>query len=67
MRTEIDILKTLRHPNIITLLNWFETAGEICVVLEYALGDLFTILLDDHHIAEEEVRKIACQLVDALQ
>ena len=33
---EIEILRTLRHPNIILMLDWFETKEEICVVTEFA-------------------------------
>ncbi len=67
LRSEIEILKNLRHENIILMLDFFETKGEICVVTEYALvafilgiklnfqGELFQILEDDHHLPEEEV------------
>jgi fused-like protein len=36
LRQEIAILQSLRHPNIILMLDWFETKDEICVVTEYA-------------------------------
>jgi len=43
-RQEISILKKLRHPNIILMLDWFETKMEICVVTEFAQGELFEVL-----------------------
>jgi fused-like protein len=66
LRQEIEIMKALRHPNIITLLDWFETDTEICVVTELAEGELFQILEDDKKLPEDEVQKVAYQLVSAL-
>jgi len=65
-RQEIQILKKLRHENIILLLDSFETPHEFCLVTEFAQGELFEILEDDGTLPESEVRKIAQQLVQAL-
>lgn len=67
LRSEIEILKRLSHPNIITLLDWFETKTEICVVTEFAQGELFEILEEDKSLDEDVIQRIACQLVRALQ
>ena len=66
LRQEIDILRGLHHENIILLLDSFETPHEFCVVTEFAQGELFEILEDDHNLPETEVRKIAQQLVQSL-
>jgi len=66
LRQEIDILKGLYHENIILLLDSFETTHEFCMITEFAQGELFEILEDDHNLPENEVRKIAQQLVHAL-
>eukprot|EP00906_Rhabdomonas_costata_P025024 RCo035864 len=66
LRQEIEILTKLNHDNIILLLDWFETPGEFCVVMEYAQGEVFEILEDDRCLPEAEVAKIARQLVRAL-
>lgn len=34
IETEIDILRRVRHPNIISLKEMFETDKEICLVME---------------------------------
>ena len=34
LRQEIDILKRLRHENIVLLLDTFETKTEFCLVTE---------------------------------
>ena len=38
LRQEIDILRKLRHPNIIEMLDAFETKTDFCVVTEFAQG-----------------------------
>ncbi|XP_062507708.1 serine/threonine-protein kinase 36-like [Corticium candelabrum] len=63
---EIDLMKGLKHPNIITMLDSFETDEEVCVVTEFANGELFQILEDDKKFPEEQVQRIASQLVSAL-
>ncbi|GMF38048.1 unnamed protein product [Phytophthora lilii] len=48
------------------MLDSFETDGEFCMVTEYAQGELFQVLEDEHSLPEEEIRKIAIQLIQAL-
>jgi fused-like protein len=68
LRTEMQILESLTDcPYIIRMLDWFETASEICVVTEFASGELFEVLEDDQSLPESTVRSIAIQLVDALR
>ncbi|CAM8993226.1 unnamed protein product [Rhodiola kirilowii] len=66
LRQEIEILRKLRHENIIQMLDSFETPQEFCVVTEFAQGELFEILEDDKCLPEEQVQAIAKQLVRAL-
>ncbi|XP_014873126.1 serine/threonine-protein kinase 36 isoform X1 [Poecilia latipinna] len=66
LKREIEIMRDLRHPNIVQLFDSFETETEVVVVTEYAEGQLFQILEDDGHLPESQVREIACQLVSAL-
>ncbi|CAI9087056.1 OLC1v1021022C1 [Oldenlandia corymbosa var. corymbosa] len=66
LRQEIEILRKLKHENIIEMLDSFESPQEFCVVTEFAQGELFEILEDDKCLPEEEVQAIAKQLVRAL-
>lgn len=66
LRQEIEILRKLKHENIIQMLDSFEGAQEFCVVTEFAQGELFEILEDDKCLPEEQVQAIAKQLVRAL-
>lgn len=66
LRREIEIMQGLKHPNIITLLDSFDTDNEVCVVTDFADGELFHILEDDQKLPEKIVHHIAHQLVSAL-
>lgn len=66
LRQEIEILRKLKHENIIQMLDSFESPQEFCVVTEFAQGELFEILEDDKCLPEEEVQRITKQLVRAL-
>ncbi|CAF3899378.1 unnamed protein product, partial [Rotaria magnacalcarata] len=66
LRREIDILRKMKHENIVDMLNSFETNNEIVVVTERGLADLYQLLEDDVSLPEETVQKIACQLASAL-
>jgi fused-like protein len=66
LRSEIEILTKLNHDHIVSLFDTFETQNEFVVVMEYAQGELFEVLEDDKTLPEEEVQRIAKQLVRAL-
>ncbi|KAF5781833.1 putative protein kinase ULK-Fused family [Helianthus annuus] len=59
MLTFLQILRKLKHENIIQMLDSFESPQVFC-------GELFEILEDDQCLPEDEVQKIAKQLVSAL-
>jgi len=66
LRSEIEILRRLDHPNIIRMLDAYETPREFCLVMEFAPGELFRILQDDGKLPLEAVRSIAAQMCRAL-
>jgi fused-like protein len=67
LRQEIAILRQLDHPNVILLLDYFETPRDVVVVTEFAPhGELLNILKDDQFLSEDSVRSIAVQLTSAL-
>ncbi|NWV10088.1 STK36 kinase, partial [Ptilonorhynchus violaceus] len=66
LQREIEIVRDLHHPNIIQMLDSFETDKEVVVVTDYAEGELFQILEDDKSLPEDQVQTIAAQLISAL-
>jgi serine/threonine protein kinase len=65
--TEIAILANMRHPNVISLLDWFETKDEVHLVFEQASGgELFDRLHALGHYTERDAACIAAVLCNAL-
>uniref|UniRef100_A0A087WS61 non-specific serine/threonine protein kinase n=1 Tax=Mus musculus TaxID=10090 RepID=A0A087WS61_MOUSE len=49
-------MRGLWHPNIVHMLDSFETDKEVVVVTDYAEGELFQILEDDGKLPEDQIR-----------
>lgn len=65
---EIDVVKGLRHPNLIRFLQAIETTHRVYIVMEYAEnGSLLDIIRKDHHIDETRSRRWFHQLLDAVE
>ncbi|OHS97467.1 AGC family protein kinase [Tritrichomonas foetus] len=66
LRREIDILSKVNHPNIMKMIDVFETDTNFCIVTELARGDLFQVIDDEQILPESALKPIAAQLVSAL-
>eukprot|EP00039_Didymoeca_costata_P013798 m.215018 g.215018 ORF g.215018 m.215018 type:complete len:1222 (-) comp15874_c0_seq3:1529-5194(-) len=66
LRREMEIMRTLHHPNIVRMHETFEMATQFVVVTDFAEGELFQIIEDDKCLPLEQVREVAQQLVSAL-
>ncbi|XP_044755661.1 serine/threonine-protein kinase fused-like [Coccinella septempunctata] len=66
LRGEFEIQRHLHHPNIIQMLDSFESDNEIVVITEFAHKALNTILGENGYLAEDRVQKIVWDLVSAL-
>lgn len=63
MQTEIEILKTLDHPNVVKLIDVYEDEKHICLVMELMEGgELFDQILSKECFLEEEAR-VACKVM----
>uniref|UniRef100_A0ACD5X130 Uncharacterized protein n=1 Tax=Avena sativa TaxID=4498 RepID=A0ACD5X130_AVESA len=65
--SEVDILRRIRHPNIIALLDSVRDGGRIYLILEYCRGgDLYSYLLQHKRVpeivAKHFIRQLACGL-----
>ncbi|KAJ8935327.1 hypothetical protein NQ314_012882 [Rhamnusium bicolor] len=64
---EIEVVKGLRHANLIRFLQAIETTHRVYIVMEYAEnGSLLDIIRKDQYIDETRSRKWFRQLVDAV-
>lgn len=66
LRRECDIQAQLKHPNVIEMLESFETKNELVVVTEFALIDLHRYMARNGALTEEKAQRLICHLVSAL-
>lgn len=65
---EIQVMKHLRHENIVGLHEAIETSSRIYIILDLAdNGDLLEFIRSNGPIQEDEARKLFHQLVDATE
>ena len=67
VKNEIDILKLLKHRNILSLYEIYESSQYIFFVTEYLTSELLNLILNKKRLNEQDASKIFVQLVDALQ
>ncbi|XP_014240497.1 CBL-interacting serine/threonine-protein kinase 5 [Cimex lectularius] len=66
LRTECEIQQHLNHPNIIRMIESFETDNEIVVITEFAYQDLYVLLSIEGYLHEDKAKKIIFDLISAL-
>ncbi|XP_054730101.1 serine/threonine-protein kinase fused [Anastrepha obliqua] len=66
LRRECEIQAHLKHPNVIEMLESFETKNDLIVVTEFALVDLHRYLARNGAVSEERAQRLICHLVSAL-
>ncbi|KAI0075185.1 Pkinase-domain-containing protein [Panus rudis PR-1116 ss-1] len=64
---EIEVLRTLKHPNIVRLYDVIETDKYIGIILEYASGgELFDHILAHRYLREKDACKLFSQLLSGV-
>lgn len=64
---EIEILKRLKHKNIISIIEIYETTKFLYIVLELATGgELFDRIIQKGSLSEDEARLLFKQMLDAV-
>lgn len=68
VKREVDILRKLKHRNIVGFYDFFDEDGEMFVVLEYLKGgELFTRLQKKEVYSEKDARDLVFVLLNALK
>ncbi|XP_078542002.1 serine/threonine-protein kinase DCLK3 [Lissotriton helveticus] len=67
IENEISIIKDLSHPNIVKLLDEYETETEIYLIMEYVKGgDLFDAIIESVRFTEHDAALMIADLCEAL-
>jgi serine/threonine protein kinase len=67
LRREVDIMRRLKHPNIIQFVDVFETSDQLMMIMEYCPGDeLFDVILARKFFLEKDAKPIFAQICRAL-
>eukprot|EP00727_Mastigamoeba_balamuthi_P007897 m51a1_g3728 putative protein serine threonine kinase (355) ;mRNA; f:22933-24693 len=67
LRREIDIMMKLSHPNVLRLIDVYETPGEVIMVMEIVTGgELFYKIVDRGSFSEADAVSIVKQLVQGV-
>jgi calcium/calmodulin-dependent protein kinase I len=68
LRSEVDILLRLRHPNIVQAFDFFEEVPQFNVILEYIDGgELFDRIVKKTFYNEKEARDLVCIVLSAIK
>ena len=68
MQTEIEILKTVDHPNVVKLIDVYEDERHICLVMELMEGgELFDQILTKECFLETEARTACKVMIEAIK
>ena len=66
-RTEIEILKSVDHPNIVRIIDDFEDSKHYYLVMDLmAGGELFDLIMENGSISELEAREAIRAIIDAI-
>lgn len=67
LRREVDILRRINHPNIVTYYDFMETKHQIFIITEYLTGgELFDYLANYGAIPEDMCKYLIYDLFDAI-
>ena len=68
IETEINILKTIHHKNIIQLYSIMQTSESIYLIMEYAEGkELFDYIVDKKKLDEKEACNFYQQIINGIE
>ncbi|GJP78149.1 hypothetical protein CLOP_g8482 [Closterium sp. NIES-67] len=67
IKREITVMKMVRHPNVVRLIEVMASQSKVYMVLEFAAGgELFDRIVHRGRLGESEARRYFQQLVDAV-
>ena len=65
---EIEMLKSLNHPNVIKIYKIIEDSKKFCIIMEYCQkGELFNHIVEKHRLNEDEAAYFYYQIICGLE
>lgn len=63
IQSEIDLLKTLRHPNIVKYIDTMTSNGAFNIVMEYVEGGSLALLIKQHGVLDYDLAALVTRRV----
>ena len=67
VKTEVEVLRAMNHPNCLSLEETFYINGRIVIIMEYAAGTTLHTLMINRGITERDGSEIASHLLKAMR
>jgi len=68
LQTEVEILKKVKHPNIVCLKDMFETNEKLCLIMELVTGgELFDKIVEKGQYSEKDASVIVKKMLSAVE
>lgn len=68
INNEINVLRKIKHPNIIELLEFYDNQSHIYLVMELVTGgELFDRIVEKGSYSERDASELSCQILEAVQ
>lgn len=68
LKNEIEIMKTVDHPSIVRMVDFFEDEAHYCLIMELMEGgELFDQILQREQFSENEARLAIRSIIDAIR
>ena len=67
LREEIQIIRSISHPNVVVMIDAFETLTNMYIMMECMQGGELFDHIKDNEIQEKEAALITFQILEALQ
>jgi serine/threonine protein kinase len=64
---EVSLLKSLRHPNVVKLCDFFETPERFYIVMQKCSGDVLDRVVSLTRYTEKEARQLSAGLIKGVQ
>lgn len=67
IQTEVDVMRSISHPNIVCLKDIYDNKDKLYLVLELVTGgELFDRIIQKSHFSEKEASELVKTILDAL-